>query len=152
MRHHRVVRRLSAVLGTALVIVLLMAVAFVAFGWWTATNDRAARGSAEAPIATTGTIDTSKARERGAELGEAAAKTAATIQETVAEAGLTSKIKAKMALDDYVRARSIGVSTSGSTVTLNGTVPSTEERDRAVKIARETTGVNRVINRLDVRH
>ena len=153
MQHHRVVRRLSAILGTALVIVLLMAVAFVAFGWWTAaTSHRATRGSAEAPVATTGTIDTSKARERGAELGEAAAKTAAIIQETVAEAGLTSKIKAKMALDDYVRARSIGVSTSGSIVTLNGTVRSTEERDRAVKIARETAGVNRVIDRLDVRH
>ena len=35
MQHHGAVRRLSAILATALVIVLLIAVAFVAFGWWT---------------------------------------------------------------------------------------------------------------------
>lgn len=146
MRATRRVRR------AALVVVPLLALAFVGYRWWAgATIRREAPIRGEAPIATTGSIDISKARERGAELGEAAAKTAVTIQETVAEAGVTSKIKAKMALDDYVRARSIDVSTSGSTVTLAGTVRSSEERNRAVRIARETAGVNRVVDLLEVR-
>jgi osmotically-inducible protein OsmY len=66
-------------------------------------------------------------------------------------AALTTKIKAKMALDDSVRARAIDVSVRGSTVTLNGTVRSAGERERAVALTRETAGVTRVIDRLEVR-
>jgi hyperosmotically inducible periplasmic protein len=144
---------MRALLRAVLLVLLLLVVAIVTFGWWTgARMPNAARPSADAPTATTGTIDTSKARERGAEVGEKAAQAAATIQETVAEAAITSKIKAKMALDDSVRARTIDVSTTGSTVTLRGTVRSKEEHDRAVSLARETAGVSRVVDRLDVRH
>src|ERR1700681_3047625 len=63
-------------------------------------------------VGTTGVIDTEKARERGAELGQKAAAAAARVQETVTEAALTTKIKAKMALDDSVKARAIDVSTT----------------------------------------
>src|SRR5437870_11405103 len=87
-----------------------------------------------------GRIDTEKARERGAELGEKAAEATAKIQDTVGEAAITTKIKAKMALDDSVKARSIDVSTNGSEVTLGGTVRSAAERQRAVTLARETAG------------
>ena len=73
------------------------------------------------------------------------------MRETVGEAAITSKIKAKMALDDHVRSRSIDVSTSGSTVTLSGTVRTNDEHERAVRLARETNGVSNVIDRLDVR-
>jgi osmotically-inducible protein OsmY len=99
-------------------------------------------------VGTTGVIDTEKARERGAELGQKAAAAAARVQETVTEAALTTKIKAKMALDDSVKARAIDVSTTGSTVTLNGVVRSTAEHDRAVALAQETNGVARVIDHL----
>jgi len=91
------------------------------------------------------------ARERGAQIGEDTAKTAAVVRESVGEAAITSKIKAKMALDDHVRARSIDVSTSGSTVTLTGAVRSAGERERAVRLAKDTNGVVTVIDRLDVR-
>jgi osmotically-inducible protein OsmY len=57
---------------------------------------------------------------------------------------------AKMALDDSVKARSIDVTTNGSTVTLTGTVETAAERDRALALARETEGVTNVINRLSV--
>jgi osmotically-inducible protein OsmY len=53
-----------------------------------------------------------------------------------------------MALDDSVKARTIDVSTDGSTVTLGGTVGSTAERRRAVALALETDGVTAVIDRL----
>jgi hypothetical protein len=131
-----------------LLLVVLIVAGVVAFGWWTGSTWRLR--SADRPVATTGTIDTTKARERGAEIGEQTARAAARIEETVAEAAISSKIKAKMALDDAVRARSIDVHTNGSTVTLTGTVRSTQEHDRAVRLARETAGVGDVVDQLRV--
>lgn len=138
-------------LRAILVVFLLVIVAVFAFGWWTGRSTYGVPAVTETPRGTSGTIDTSKARERGAEVGEKAAKAAAAIQETVAEASITSKIKAKLALDDRVRSRGIDVTTNGTTVTLTGAVASTAERDRAVTMARETAGVTRVIDNLVVR-
>ena len=72
-------------------------------------------------------------------------------EEAVAAAALTSKIKAKMALDDLVKAADINVDSDGSVVTLTGDVESAEERRRALRIATETAGVTKVVNRLRVR-
>jgi hyperosmotically inducible protein len=96
-------------------------------------------------------IDTEKARERGAELGEKGAMAAARIRDSVSEASITGKIKAKMALDDTVKARSIDVTTQGATVTVSGTVGSAAERTRVLSLARETEGVETVVDRLQVR-
>jgi hyperosmotically inducible protein len=120
----------------------LCVAAFLLFGFWT--------GRA-APTVGAGTVGAEQARQRGAELAEKAAVAAEKVKETVDEAALTGKIKAKMALDDSVKARSVDVSTSGSTVTLTGTVRSVAEHDRAVALARETVGVDRVIDHLVVR-
>jgi hyperosmotically inducible protein len=92
-----------------------------------------------------------RARERGAEIGEKAAIAAAKVEETVEEAALTTKIKAKMVLDASVKARAINVTTRGTTVTLSGTVESQTEHDRAMSLARETEGVTRVIDDLHTR-
>ena len=73
------------------------------------------------------------------------------MQQTLTEASLTGKIKAKMALDDSVKARTIDVTTSGSTVTLTGSINSAEERERAVSLARETDGITAVVDRLELR-
>jgi hyperosmotically inducible periplasmic protein len=137
---------MRAVLG-ALLVVLILILAVVVFGMWTG-GSRAAR---PATVGTSGTVDTERARERGAELGEKAAAATQKIEETAHEAALTTKIKAKMALDDTVRARSIDVTTSGSVVTVSGTVRSAAERERAVALARETAGVSQVVNHLEVR-
>lgn len=146
---------MRTILRALLLVVVVLVVGFFAFGWWTgATIHRAAERpaitSGERPTATTGTVDTTKARERGAEIGQKTAEAAAKVEETAADAAVTAKIKAKMALDDNVRARSIDVSTNGTTVTLSGTVRSDAERERAVRLARETSGVTNVIDRLDV--
>ena len=82
--------------------------------------------------------------------GERAAVAAEKVKDTAHEATITTKIKAKMALDDSIHARSIDVSTDGSTVTLSGTVGSVAEHDRALALARETTGVTQVVDRLKV--
>ncbi|MBK5298951.1 MAG: BON domain-containing protein [Vicinamibacteria bacterium] len=56
------------------------------------------------------------------------------------EGTLTAKIKSTMALDDNVSARAIDVDTSGTVVTLTGIVQSVDERERAVRLTRETQG------------
>jgi osmotically-inducible protein OsmY len=133
----------------ALLILLVLGVlAFVLIGYWTgAPSNGRILG---APSVGAGPVDVDKARERGAQLGERAAVAAEKVKDAAHEAGITTKIKAKMALDDSIKARSIDVSTDGSTVTLGGTVGSTAEHDRAVALARETDGVTQVVDRLKV--
>ena len=95
---------------------------------------------------TSETVD--RARENAADVGEKAGRAATKIEETLDEAALTTKIKAKMALDDAVKARAINVTTRGTTVTLSGIVESKVEHDRAMALARETDGVTQVIDDL----
>jgi hyperosmotically inducible protein len=66
------------------------------------------------------------------------------------DAGITSAVKSKMALDDRVKASDINVDTHSHVVTLNGTVASTGEKERAEMIARNTNGVSSVVNDLVV--
>ena len=73
------------------------------------------------------------------------------VGETMSEGALTAKIKSKMALDDHVNGRAINVDTSGSVVTVRGSVGSAAERERALRLAHDTEGVTRVIDRLRVR-
>jgi hyperosmotically inducible protein len=89
-----------------------------------------------------------RAREGAAEVGEKAGVAASAVGATLEEAALTTKIKAKMALDDAVKARSIDVTTRGTTVTLTGIVASKAEHDRAMALARETEGVTDVIDNM----
>jgi hyperosmotically inducible periplasmic protein len=134
---------------TVLLLVLLVIVGVVAY------NYLAREGSTLRPSAATDSIDVEKARERGAELARDAAETArdtaTKLDAAATEGAITAKIKSKMALDDHVKARSIDVDTSGSVVTLIGVVGSTEERDRAVRLAKETEGVTSVVDKLQIR-
>ena len=135
-----------------LIIVLTAFVLFLAFGLW--TSGKLQYSYPRTGVATSGRLDTSTARERGAELAEKAAETTQKVnekvKETVDEARITAKIKAKMALDDNVKARRIDVTTSGSTVTLSGTVGSRAEHERAVALARDTVGVTNVVDHLQI--
>ena len=72
-------------------------------------------------------------------------------EDAVSAAAVTSKIKAKMALDDVVNAGDINVDTEGTVVTLTGTVGSKDQQKRAIRIATETAGVTKVVNHLRVR-
>jgi len=62
------------------------------------------------------------------------------------DAGITTAVKAKMAADDTVKASEINVDTHNRVVTLNGTVGSGSEKERAVIIARDTKGVTNVVD------
>jgi osmotically-inducible protein OsmY len=138
-----------SILRSLLIVIAVVAVAFLLLGYFGGLRTRDALSSrAELPQAS-GTVD--RAREAGAEIGEKAAIAATKVEETIDEAALTAKIKAKMALDDTVKARAINVTTHGTTVTLSGNVDSTAERDRAMALARETDGVTKVIDDLHTR-
>ena len=98
-----------------------------------------------------GTAGSERAREVGAEVGERTSEAADATRRAIGEGTLTSKIKAKMALDDTVRALKIDVDTQGTVVTLTGTVRSETERQRALALARETEGVSQVVDRLHIK-
>jgi len=66
------------------------------------------------------------------------------------DAGITTAVKSKMATDDTVKASEINVDTHNHVVTLNGTVGSQTEKERAVMIARNTKGVTGVVDDLTV--
>ncbi len=96
-------------------------------------------------------IDIDKARQTGVQIGETVATGAAQAQQALNEGSLTAKIKAKMALDDLVKASAINVDTVEGVVTLTGAIRSEAERKRAVQLARETAGVKAVTDRLVIR-
>ena len=141
---------MRALLRLLLVLVVIVVAGFLLLGAWTGSSLRHWRNQ-PAPVGTSGAIDTQTARERGAEVGEKAAQAANKVEAAAHDAALTTKIKAKMALDDTVKARAIDVSTDGTTVTLSGRVDSAVVRDRAVALARETDGVTSVVDNIVVR-
>lgn len=140
-----------------LIIVVVIVVAAIAFF----TGYRFADGRIQGPstgtpaVGTTGrspggAIDTTRARERGAEVGEKVAQVGNRAAEVLSDAALTTKIKSKMALDDTVKALDIHVTTKDGDVTLSGNVHSERERQRALALARETSGVKRVVDQLEL--
>jgi osmotically-inducible protein OsmY len=141
---------MRTLIRTLLILAVLVVVAMVLLGYPNGSSWRQIRQGTWPTGSTTGAVNTEKARERGAELGEKAAQATEKVKETAHDAGITTKIKAKMALDDSVRSRAIDVSTDGSTVTLSGTVGSATEHHRAIALARETDGVGTVVDRLTV--
>ena len=97
-----------------------------------------------------GAAATREAAKVASGVAEKAGDAADTVGHTLKESALTAKIKSKMALDDHVKARAINVDTTGSVATLSGVVASKDERQRAVQLARDTEGITRVVDKLEV--
>ena len=97
-----------------LVVILVAAAAAFFVGYRFAGNGVEEPISAERAVPS---VDTQKARETGAKVGEAVATGAVQAQQVLNEGSLTAKIKSKMALDDTVKALSIDVDTDGTEVT-----------------------------------
>jgi hyperosmotically inducible periplasmic protein len=66
------------------------------------------------------------------------------------DAGISTNVKSKMAVDDTVKAYQIDVDTQNGVVTLSGAVDSSLAKERAVQIARTTDGVRDVVDRITV--
>ena len=137
-----------------LVLIVIVIAAAAAFFMGYRFGDHRNGTTSERPVATTGTtpsIDTSKARETGAAIGEKVAEGANRAENALEDGALTAKIKSKMALDDSVKALDINVDTNAGVVTLRGTVNSEAEKTRALQLARETSGVKSVEDKLVIR-
>jgi osmotically-inducible protein OsmY len=132
-----------------LVLAIVVVAGVFAYNYWSGN------GWTLRPSSGSSGVNVETARKQSAEFATTAAEkgreAAATVEHALSEGALTTKIKSKMALDDNVRARTIGVDTEGSVVTLTGSAGSNAERDRAVRLARETDGVTKVVDKLEVK-
>ena len=72
------------------------------------------------------------------------------VQQTGGDAAITATVKTALGADSLVKARNIDVDTSRGVVTLNGTVGSPAEKQRAIDIAKRTEGVTSVRDNLRV--
>ena len=142
---------LRILIKALLVVIILVAIGAVLTGRWS-TN---AKTVPDSPISTPSTpgpvVDTSRAREVGAKIGEATAKAANQAEDAIAHGAVTAKVKSKIVFDELVKARNIHVETNGTVVTLTGVVDSEAERQHAVELAKETEGVTSVVDHLQVR-
>jgi len=132
--------------AVVLIVVIVGAGAFL-LGWW---GSGRLRDDVRQTVGTTG-VDTQRAREVGAKVGEKTATAADQARRAINDGAVTAKIKAKMALDDTVKALDIDVDTVGTTVTLSGVVATDAQRQKALQLARETDGVKQVVDQLQVR-
>jgi osmotically-inducible protein OsmY len=126
-----------------LLVVLVGGGAFLLGYWGGGVRNTNTPGS----VGTTG-VNAEKAREVGAQVAEKTAVAANQARQALNEGAITAKIKAKMALDDTVKALDIDVDTVGTTVTVSGVVKSESQRQRALALARETEGVKQVVDQL----
>jgi osmotically-inducible protein OsmY len=137
------------IIRTLLLLAIGAVVGVLAYNYWSG------RGWTLRPASGPTSGDLTAVRQRGAELSreatEKAGEAATRLEGAMSEGAITAKIKSKMALDDYVNARAISVDTSGTVVTLTGVVESAAERERAVRLAQETKGVTKVIDKLELK-
>jgi hyperosmotically inducible periplasmic protein len=66
------------------------------------------------------------------------------------DSGISTRVRTALLNDTQVAANNINVTAVGGVVTLSGRVRSEAERDRAVAVARQTTGVSDVRSELAV--
>jgi hyperosmotically inducible periplasmic protein len=149
---------LRTLVRVILVVVIVVGIAafFLGYRWGGGRNQATTTQPAARQQTAVGTrgdsVDTARERARaaGAEIGEKVAVGAQKAGETLEEAGLTAKVKSKIALDDTLDGSRIQVTTDVSRVTLTGTVINEAQHRRALDLARETEGVGGVVDHLSV--
>jgi osmotically-inducible protein OsmY len=83
-------------------------------------------------------------------VGEKISEATGEIAGTVDDVAITTAVKTKLLADTKVSGTKIDVDTKGGVVTLTGTVKSEAEKVKAIQIARDTKGVQRVEDQLMV--
>jgi hyperosmotically inducible periplasmic protein len=149
---------LRALVRVILVVVIVVGAAafFLGYRWGGGRNQATTTQPAARQETAVGTrggdVDTvrERARAAGAEIGETVAVGAQKAGDTLEEAGLTAKVKSKIALDDTLDGSRIQVTTDDNRVTLTGTVINEAQHRRALDLARETEGVSSVVDHLSV--
>ncbi|HXG55215.1 MAG TPA: BON domain-containing protein [Vicinamibacterales bacterium] len=147
-------------------VVVAIAGAFL-LGWWGTGRVFNANAPADPVVTSDATRErakaagdaigdrTAQAAEKTGEIakvaGNRAAQAAEATRQAIGEGSMTAKIKAKMALDDHVKALGLDVDTVGTIVTVSGSVTTEAERDRALALARDTQGVTQVVDRIVIK-
>jgi hyperosmotically inducible protein len=72
------------------------------------------------------------------------------VGEQLSDSGITTKIKAKLTADPEINPFNISVETEEGTVYLTGRVHDQAQKDEAEELARNTDGVKRVVNHIEV--
>jgi hyperosmotically inducible protein len=103
-------------------------------------------GAASAQTAPPETKEKSTAAKAKDKTQDAAKKTAT----VMTDAEITSAVKTKLLADSKVGGLKIDVDTDHGVVTLTGPVHSTAERAEALRLAKNTMGVKRVVNKLEL--
>jgi hypothetical protein len=94
-------------------------------------------------------LDPPKIPGSPSEVKDQAARAAARMDDTLADTTLTTKIKAKLALDDTLKGvADVGVHTKDSIVTLTGSVATPAAKQRVLQLTKETSGVKGVTDQL----
>jgi hyperosmotically inducible periplasmic protein len=127
-----------------LLLIVVVVGGFVA-GWW----GTAPQGERDA-VATAGRAGAERAREVASQVGQKTAQAARVAEEAISDGSLTAKIKAKMALDDTVKALDLNIDTTDRVVTVSGRVRNKAEHERALALARETNGVKNVVDKMTI--
>jgi len=83
-------------------------------------------------------------------IGERASEAGRDAAGAFSDAAITATVKGKFLADDTVKGLQIDVDTKAGVVMLNGTVASRAEADRAVMLARNTEGVDHVVDNVRV--
>jgi osmotically-inducible protein OsmY len=96
-----------------------------------------------------------KANQAAAQAGDAAGRAADKVgaaahdaKTNLSDAGVTAKVKTRLATDNRVHAAAISVDTANGVVTVTGNVPSDAERAAVIEIVRGTDGVSDVVDHL----
>jgi hyperosmotically inducible periplasmic protein len=69
----------------------------------------------------------------------------------LSDTAVTAAVKAKLATNDRFSANQISVTTNNGVVTLEGTVASEADRQKAIDVAKSSDGVKRVADKLRIR-
>lgn len=101
------------------------------------------------------TFDSEKIKDELARTGrvirEKAGKTGDALADSTANTRTTATIKAKLLKESSLASLTIHVNTTEGVVTLSGTVPSHEAIAKAMELALETEGVQKVVSTLQVK-
>jgi osmotically-inducible protein OsmY len=106
---------------------------------------------------TTAAVDTTRDRTTAAtntavhNTADTARNATAATSDAVSDAVITTKVKADLAAEPGVKAMDVHVETAKGVVMLSGFVPSKEEADKAVQVARNVKGVTDVKSSIQVK-
>ena len=94
--------------------------------------------------------DAKVVKEKTAQAADKTKEKAGDVKEATADAAVTAAVKTKLLADPKVGGLRIDVDTKDNVVTLTGRVKSAAERDEAIRLAKTTSGVKSVIDKLTI--